>query len=133
MPECFDARKSRVAEAFAEFEASPVGEFGGADLFAAFQFDGLQAQKRCVATGDEPIVLSSNKSSGRGPGGREGWGIKRFFEQRCGLGHRFGPQVASLAAKCRVSAGPGSEAAHAVINFLCGEIPVDAAILFLEN
>src|SRR5881392_1676813 len=46
---------------------------------------------------------------------------------------RVPPRGGSLTAKCCVSAGPGSEAAHAVVNFLCGEIPVDPAIFFFEN
>lgn len=65
MPECFDARKSRVAEAFTRLDVRAVGEFSGGDLFASFEFDGLEPQKSCVAAADEPVVLGANESAGR--------------------------------------------------------------------
>src|SRR5215510_8485770 len=43
------------------------------------------------------------------------------------------PKMAGLTPKCGVSAGPGREAAHAVVDFLRRAIPVDATVFFFED
>src|SRR5215467_13765999 len=44
-PRCRARSAFFIAEAFSSVNARAVGELEGGDLFAAFEFDGLQAQK----------------------------------------------------------------------------------------
>src|SRR5215467_4926492 len=109
MPECLDARNSGVSEAFTGFETSAHGEFGGADLLASFEFDGLQAQERCMTAGNEPFVFYTEECTWHG-----GCLLDRLLRAHF-LRRRFAPNVAGLTAKRGIGAGPGSEAAHAVV------------------
>src|SRR5437868_14761687 len=59
--------------------------------------------------------------------------MERFPSQRCIFRQWFGPEVATLAAKGGICAGPGSEPTHAVVNLLGGADPVDAPVFFFQD
>src|SRR6516162_8967433 len=124
-------RESHLAEALGGFEAGAVGEFRGADLLASFEFDGLQAQDAGLAASNKPIAVSAEQSTRHAANGREG-GID-FCWQRGVVHCRLAPEVAGLAAKPAIGAGPGSETSHTVVNFLSRAVPINAAIFLLQN
>src|SRR5712692_8980886 len=124
--------KSGAAEAFAGFQASADGKFGGADLLAAFEFDGLNMQNHCSPANDKETIFFREQSSRRMRSCRRAASAKRKAGDHF-AGHRLGPDMAGLAAKRSISAGPGSEAAHAVVDFMRRPIPVDAAVLFFQH
>src|SRR5207302_9818116 len=105
-------KKSRVAEAFAGLEAGAVGEFGGGDLFAPLEFDGLQAQESCVAARDEPIVLCTKESAGNGTRGGQGW-VGAHCREKRSFSWRLAIEVEGQAKQGRVRTGQGREGAHA--------------------
>lgn len=77
--------ESNASEAFSGREPHAVGEFGGANLFAALEFDGLQAEECCVAAGDEPVGLFANESAGNVASCSEGRAGAKFIEKGRGF------------------------------------------------
>ncbi len=73
-----------------------------------------------MAAGDEDLVLLAEQRSRR----TSGKSLKR---------KRLAPKVAGLPAERGVRAGPRSETAHAIVDFLRGAIPVDAAVFFFQK
>lgn len=97
-----------------------MGEIGGGDLLAAFEFDLLEVQESFLAAGHQEVAALDEQRAGRACG--------CFFSRF--LRRRLTPNVARLAAEKGVGAGPGSEAAHAVEDFVGRSRPVDAAVSF---
>ena len=60
---------------------------------------------------------------------RENCGRGAIYNFLCGLA----PDVAGLAAEGREGAGPGLQAADAIVDFARGSVPVDAAVFFFQE
>ena len=111
-------------------QACAVGKFQRGNFFASFHFDAGNRQKSFLAAADQEffavevnltlleiwlVVCRGHRCQARVPV------LSR---------HRLAEKLANRAAKYGIGAGPGSKSAHAVVNGLRGELPVDAAVFF---
>src|SRR5258708_35313443 len=92
--------QSAVAKAFTAFQSRAVCKISCFDGLAPLHFDEPKAQNGCVAAPNKQFILFGEQSSG--------YAAARAVRQRNVpfFRHRFGPHVAGLPAKRRVSPRP---------------------------
>src|SRR2546423_10783463 len=126
MPQRAFRRKSAFAKAFFFGQPGALSKFDGGNLLTPFHFDGCEAQMRCMATRNVPVVRIAPQRP---------WRVLAVYPCPGGflVRHRFSPDLAGLSAKKRVSARPRGKAADAIEDFWCWAIPINAAVFSFKN
>src|SRR5580658_5487232 len=132
------------SESFIVLEARAVGEFARRDFVAAFELNEFHAQRGIVtarymhvgvACADCAWYLLTNLRCGCRDGSRS-CGTRPYGRSGCDRQIRLGgraPNRALLSAELRECAGPRLKAADAVVDFLCGEQPINSAVFFFQR
>src|SRR3974390_558480 len=123
MPEratvCKSGIPNGISKAFTGLQPGAIGKFERGNLLAALQFDVADLERVCGSTGNEQVPSFDLNLS------------------RCGARHLFRRRatgkMAKLPAEIGKRPGPGSEAAHAIVDLLNRLLPSDASVLAFEH
>src|SRR3989442_10682212 len=107
-------------------EPGASGELLCGNALAAFQVDSLKPQPSSLPANDIHLAVGLDDCSGNLA---ETNFSGKPFVGLCGAA----PDVAEVSTKGGECAGPGLEAADAVVDLPCGQRPVDAPVLLLQH